>query len=330
MKRILPLSFLLLLKATTAFCQIPVPAEKETAPVQQNLDIFSLTPVDWAIGAEDIAFISVSDIYPLSGNPDSLAVPELPEQPFEAIQYLVLTGQYRAQLLATTGISEHDKVFVFDYATGKQRTFPVSKLKAVACIDGYAREHDMPLTPSEYMIGFAIDKTALAGFGGPYYLYTLVSIGQKSPFAEKLTPVAWNKTDPKQFPATQKGAMLREESGGFLPNATYSCTLGSLDYLVCEGISGVEEQPAYHVLIRNNRSKIILFENFYSASEGTSMAPLNLTDTDTDSLQWTGQLFKNRNPVIFGFTFESYSCDNIAFIGTLQEEDIYVKCDNRN
>lgn len=328
MRFIVPLSALLCLTTLSAFQPARASVgEKVVNPEKKNPGIFILTTIELTKETEHIAFISVSEIYRISEHPDSLAIPDISEKTFEESQYLPLTGKYRNQFLTGTGISEQDQVFIFDYASGKQLSFPVQKLQVVACVDPYTGAEDMPLRPWHYMIGFAIDKSKLAKIEKPYYATALASIGKTSPFEAKLTPLAWKKTDPKLFPSTVKSQELREELASFYPKTTYSFTLDSLDYFVQEGSHG-ENNPSRHVLVQDNRSKAVVFERVYMTSESTGMAPLNFQDAEY-VLQWTGQLFKGRDPVIFGFTYESFSCEEISFIGT-SSEDIYIKCDNRH
>jgi hypothetical protein len=332
MKRIFPFLFLLLI-AFSSF-QKTHNASRTENPAnrivenQETPDVYDITPVEWAKGAENVAFISVSEKYPLSEHPDSLAIPDISDRPFDEVQYLGVNGKYRRQFLSRTGISEHDKVFVFDYSTGNLLSFPVKKLNVVACINAYASEKNAPFDQSDYMIGFAVNKALLAGIEDPYYNHTLVAIGKESPFAgEKLTLIEWEKTDAKRFPVklTQAGKQLK----GFREKETYFFRMDSLDYFLREDIrNGVREKR--HVLVLNNQSKEVLFERVYKASEGTSIAPLNLSDPEyPETLQWTGPLFKDKSPVIFGFLFHSFDCERIAFIGNPQAE-FAIKCDNRH
>ncbi len=45
--------------------------------------------------------------------------------------------------------------------------------------------------------------------------------------------------------------------------------------------------------------------------------------------QWTGKLFKDYPPVLFGFVWQSFGCDNIDII-QLPLTTIPILCDNRH
>ncbi|MFI8605669.1 hypothetical protein ACIGCP_14490 [Cellulophaga baltica] len=74
------------------------------------------------------------------------------------------------------------------------------------------------------------------------------------------------------------------------------------------------------------------FEVDISEGESSSKAPLRIKGEKYDyeeNLQYVGRLFKNRPPVVFGFTFKSFGCPSINFIDK-NELPIFILCDNRH
>ncbi|OOV49996.1 hypothetical protein B1J94_03585 [Leptospira kirschneri serovar Grippotyphosa] len=69
----------------------------------------------------------------------------------------------------------------------------------------------------------------------------------------------------------------------------------------------------------------MVFETFYSLHTGSTFVDL---DSVRWRRQWTGKMFKNRPPVIFGFFYEDYKCEVIDFL-KLPKSGILISCDNR-
>lgn len=301
---------------------------------QEPLDIYTIYDVDHAKGGEQVAFVSLSDTHYLSEHPDSLPIPDISEKPYDSIQYFKLTGKYRKRFLEGTNVSEDDKLFLYNYATGKQKSFTVKQLTVAACINVYSSENDMPFQPYYYEFGFGIDSVLVTEFNTDgYFENVLVYVGKESPFTgEPLDLIKWKKVDNSQFPEMKMGAETAEELKGSKLKETYVGTIDSLDFFVQEGTKVVYEyeNQVRHIVVLNNKTKEVVFERGFVESEGIGMAPLNLLNLDyPDELQWTGRLFKDRSPVIFGFLYHSFDCERIAFIGGEQNE-FPINCDNRH
>lgn len=76
----------------------------------------------------------------------------------------------------------------------------------------------------------------------------------------------------------------------------------------------------------------MIFEKFYCVHEEPSLVPLNVVGHAKDwrsKTQWTGEIFKDRPPVIFGFLFHSSGCPSIDFIEQ-SENSVRINCDNRH
>jgi hypothetical protein len=296
-------------------------------------DIYYLNTIEWEKGTEEIAFVSLSEIYPLSNHPDSLAIPDISDMPYDSIRNFKLTGKYRKQFFRETEISENDNIFIFNYSTGKLLSFPLRKLALVAALNAYTSENDAAFSQEDYMIGFAINKSLLTEIDGEHYNYVLVAVGKKNPFAiQKLELINWKKVAIEEFPRLKSRSTIVSQLKGFRTQETYCFKSPKYDYFIQE-FKRKEfdyERSARHVLIINATSGKTELEEVFIESEGCGMAPLNLESKEyPDRNQWTGQLFKGRNPVVFGFTFHSFDCSSIYFIGEPRAR-IITKCDSRH
>lgn len=300
---------------------IPVPEKKE------ELVLFDMIPIE---GNQDVGFISLSDVHPLSEHPDSLAIPDVSEKPIDSIRYFKLEKKYRKRFLTATGISENDQVFIFDYSTDRMLSFPVSKLNVIAHLNVYASDDDAPFSQLDYMIGFEVDQKDLKGINSRYFGEVLVVVGKKNPFVRgKMKPIVWKKIDKKQFPLAKMSPEGAKKTKRFAAGNAYTFTKDSLQYYVQE-LSMGEYHAGRRLVVLNTKTDQVLLERVYEDSEGVGMAPLNHKTKEHEFLdQWTGQLFKDRAPVLFGFQYFSFSCPEISFIEK-KGEDIYIHCDNRH
>lgn len=309
-----------------------VEAKKEVASIpEQDIDLESgLFDLQSENGNEQMGFISLSDIYPLSEHPDSLAIPDVSGKPFDSIRCFKLDKEYRKRFLAETGISENDRVFIYDYAANVLVSFWVKKLNVVANLNGYASEEDAPFSQFDYMIGFEIDRNLLKGIKDKYFNNTIVFVGAKNPFVRgALKRVMWKKIEKKQFPLSKMSKKTLLLPKGYKHGGSYTFTKDSLQYYV-QDFSQEYWVVARRLLVIHSKTGEVIFERVYELSEGTGMAPLNNTNPDVgNDIQWTGILFKNKAPVLFGIQYFSFSCPEISFLDK-KEKDIYINCDNRH
>ncbi len=268
-------------------------------------------------------FVSLSDNYPLSEHPDSLAVPDILINHGE--RYLELTGKYRSRLLKTTSIAETDSVYIYDYTERNMYAFPVNGLKTVAILTPYDMAGGKKFQ-SDYMIGFEIDPKTIKT-EHEYLENYFASTGPINPFSNMdLHPIIWQNTDSSCFPLGQnipKYSMLKPSDRR---NNTLEYIEGDLVFYTQDIIDTNGTFKARHVRVINIYSRDIVFDNLYTYSEGTSVNGLN----DNNFMkQWTGKLFKNQPPVLFGFIYQSFGCIQIPYI-TNPYSFINLFCDNRH
>ena len=170
--------------------------EKETqASNRKDLNLFYLWEWDGSKG-KNTYFVSLSDIYVLSENPDSLAIPNFLDEgrDKEGLSYFELIYIYRKRFLTNTKIAEEDSLFIFDYSTNALRSFQIKSLKVVAHSNIYEDASSCPCNQYDYMIGFELNRN-IFDEGEKNSIHKLVYVGKKSPFfIGGMKPIVWQKT----------------------------------------------------------------------------------------------------------------------------------------
>lgn len=283
-----------------------------------NFRIFDLYTLE-NTGKYDL-FISLSDIYN-----DSTAVPNdiienQKSKTFAELQHIELTGIYREKLLKGTSLSEMDALYLYNYKEAKLQKFPIRDLKSVANLNLYASEGE-EISYYDYMIGFQLNESKNSDeIASNKSDYSLAYFGKESPFsAEKLVPIHWKKTRRENFPLSLKNEQNLGE--------TYLAKFEDFIYYI------QDHQDDYGIGKRDFavvQGKKIIFTKTFKKGEGAEFSPLNFIDNiEYNDGQWTGRLFKNKPPVVFGFVSESFGCESITFLDS-SYPTLYVDCDNRH
>lgn len=283
----------------------------------QDFHIFDLYSIE--NGDRDDIFISLSDIYH-----DSITVP--PEIinnqkniPFAERKHFELPTFYRQKLLKGTKLSENDTLYLLNYKDNILEKFPIRNLKAVANLNLYSGEDDDVLD-YYYMIGFQLNKTESREDAMKKINYSLAYFGKENPFAsQKLSPVKWENSSLKELP-------IKIESKLKL-GKTYKYKVGEIQCFLQDLM--LEKEISERKLVAIKNGKVIL-EKTYTKGEGAEFAPLNFVDSaEYTDYQWSGNLFKGKPPVVFGFVSESFGCSAITFLDN-SYPDLYTDCDNRH
>lgn len=299
--------------------------ETQEGPRKESIDLFTITPKD----SSDVAFVSLSDIYPVNDEKDTLALPNIEKIGKYNAVYFTFDKNYRKRFLSKTNISETDSVFIIDYAKNKHVSFAVKNLKTAAFLNGYSFEEDWPYHNYDFMIGFEISKKYLSGFS-EYYRDALVYVGKENPFSkEPLKAINWKKVAAKEYPSKAMKNQDRTLLKGKITGNTYLYKTDSYQYLLQDYLESNKTIYGRRLLVVDSKTKEVVIEKLYCQSEGTSPAPLNYDESDDAINQWTGKLFKNKPQVIFGFEYMSFGCPNISIIDKSNEE-IFLQCDNRH
>ena len=283
-----------------------------------DLKIFDLYSMENS-GKYDV-FIPLSDIYN-----DSLAIPNdiienQKTKTFAELKHFELSGNYREKLLKGTSLSESDTLFLYNYKEAKLQKFPISDLKSVANLNLYTSEGD-EISSYDYMIGFQLNQSENSDdIALEKTNYSLAYFGKENPFScEKVMPIHWKKTARDQFPLPLKNQQNLGE--------TYVAKFENLTYYIQDykGEYGIYKRDFAVV-----KDKKVIFTRAYTTGEGAEFSPLNFIDNNEyNDWQWTGKLFKDKPPVVFGFVSESFGCPSITFLDSSYPE-IYTNCDNRH
>ncbi|PWH82942.1 hypothetical protein DIT68_13685 [Brumimicrobium oceani] len=259
--------------------------------------------------------ISMSEVYPLSPHPDSAAIPELKEMNASEIAYFTLNAEYRTRFLDGTNTSENDTIFIYDYVNNSLSTIPVSLAKLVAMLSPYEIGGKYELTQHEYMIGFEVDELLLNQ--GNHDEASLVYVGQKNPFLkDKLKNIEWKEINSSEIPYTRS----RQNHPEMIPEKAYTYKNEDKSYFI-QNFLRYNYVWAKHLLIIDAKTKTKIIDTMLYSGEGSDF-------TELDS-QYTGQLFKEKPEVIFGFNYHSFGCSLIYFMDK-KEQPVEVKCDNRH
>ena len=288
----------------------------------QNTDIFELNVFERP-GSDTVGFVSLSEVLYISEHPDSTFMPEITEMPEDSAsnyERIVLKDSIRKSVLSQSGLRENDRLFVYAFSKNILISIKLKELPLVAQLSPYA--YEWPYHQEDYQIGFELTKKQLQGLN-VMYTWALVTIGKKHPFeVGKMSNIVWQPISTSVFP-TEK-LSLKEESDLSSPmleaGASYMATYDTLVFYTQE-LMRDSEQAGKRLLVLGKNSQQNIFEHTYYNGESTMIA--------TPEEQYTGVLFKNRPPVVMGFTWESFGCPSIQFINP-EKQTIVIRCDNRH
>jgi hypothetical protein len=233
----------------------------------------------------------------------------------------------RKQFLEKTKISEFDKIYIYEIDTDAIITYNITDLQIAACINIYFSGEHHEKSEFDYEFGFDLGKH----YNGRN---NFVFIGKNNPFQTgKLKPIIWKKIDSKTFPKKFNSEIIHDDRKiwleGFEPAESYTFTNENLDYYIQNLTKDGRFKHRYIVVI-NSKTEKVVFENVQIDSESTSLMPLITENTnDYYENQWTGELFKNKPTIMFGFLSYSFGCPSITVLDET-EPAIPILCDNRH
>lgn len=181
-------------------------------------------------------------------------------------------------------------------------------------------------THSGIEIGFKITNINL-DLMGEYYRNTFVYIGNSNPFQTRnVHPIQWRQVDSTLFPSNIKSTNHKPWFDSYSRREVFQFSTDSLTYLIQNLTSSKETLQARHLIIKESISDSVLFNMVYNDDEGTGLSPLfNVKE----NIQWTGQIFKDKPSIVYGFLLVSFGCPWIDFVG-VKESSIRILCDNRH
>ena len=295
----------------------------------QEIAVFYVIPFEKEAN-QTVGFISMSDVYALSENPDSAAIPPMEEVGIEQASFFYLDSIYRKRFLEGTHIRPNDSVFIYNYVNHLSASFSVTSLKVLAKLNDYRTDDDWPHDPYDYQIGFEIPTADWKRLNRNYST-PLVCIGKSNPFVKgQMKPLVWTKIPDKEFPLsaidTSDGRSLRNVKRG----TAYRASSNGFHVYVQDILSSENGNlAARHCIVTDRKTSSVVRNDCFYDSESTLPTPLNLMTPEKMINQFEGQLFKGKPPVILGFEYVSFGCEKIMFL-LKEHSPIYINCDNRH
>ncbi|WP_397362348.1 hypothetical protein [Olleya sp. R77988] len=233
--------------------------------------------------------------------------------------YTAFNKEERLKFFKTNKINQLDTVFV--YSINKIYKLVVKDLGVVSVPDGYG---------SGFRVGLDLH--------GKVKNVEFAYLGKENPFIEKqLMPIVWNKIDKKSVPNSFNKQSIHSSYRWWYNDVelvnSYKYSNKEFDFYLQELKRNYSKD--YYLVIIDSKTKEFVLENLYSDSESTSPASLsfvNINNKKQDGYkheQWTGYLFKDKPPVVFGFQYHSFGCPSINFIET-PKTYVPIYCDNRH
>jgi len=298
----------------------------DNAHGKDDFSLFELSNLE--DGGDTLMLVSVSDVDTLSRDINPNVIPDQAGKRPDQSRRFKLTSGYRKRLLKSTGISESDSLFIYDYANDLITAFSISSLNAVATLSPYADTPDEKHDEIDYMLGFQIEPASNPKID--YFNTTKLSIciSHTNPFARgQMKPVIWSKADAKSFPKVSFREADKKVLKGYVLSGTY--TFQSNDHHFNLQTYTKDGESIEHIIILNDAKKIV-YQNLFYEQESSSPATLSFINGKQNPLeQWTGTLFKNKPPVILGFEYANFGCAVIPYIDGSNHYTV-LNCDNRH
>lgn len=283
------------------------------SPLISNVKIFQATPFYRYTGSSENGFINLSEVYFKNEELEKaiLQGDDLPDT-------IILNAKQRALFLRRAEISESDSVYLYDVKTGDIFIYKVNDLPALARINTYFNENEYEKEESDFEFGFDLGKTYKNGYDN------FVFIGKENPFIKgKLKPIVWKEIDLGLF--KRKFNKIKE----FEP---YLSRKTSMVYLYQYDNFDFYFLDKQELIVVDVDKKSIVYSDYVHSDEGSTPTRLVMEDdakSGNEQSQWTGILFKNKPPVIFGFYSYSFSCEGISFLNR-SEPPLGILCDCRH
>ncbi len=166
---------------------------------------------------------------------------------------------------------------------------------------------------------FNLGKTNYEGFA---------VIGRENPFIEKgLKPLVFEKMTTKDIKNYSYKGLLSKNWNNDSNYSPYIERYENIRFFVKINEQNNEWKD---LIVVNTATKDFIYIN-QKESESTYKVPIirKSAKADYGGNQWVGRLFKNKPPIIFGFTGETFGCDIIYFLKK-DELPIITLCDNRH
>lgn len=291
----------------------------------QELEIYSLYKYP-----DNGGFISLTDQYPFHKYEDSsviadeyLHITDLSER-----GYHKLSDENRKTFLRRMGITRSDTLFIYNYLLDTLVQYEVEDIKLIAVLSPYGNQP--PPHPYYYMIGFEIDEKEIEIFGDSIY-NSFVYIGEGNPFIKGgLKAIEWEEIGANLFPTDISSPIKKVWFDTYSKGEVYKHETKQYRYFL-QNLNFKDQISARHLVIVELSTDSVVLNKIYNRGEGTGLSGIALKGEKRDYpiAQWTGELFRNKPSVVFGFLYHSFGCPGIDFLSE-EEGSIYIRCDNRH
>lgn len=229
----------------------------------------------------------------------------------------------KKELLNKMELFTTDTVFIYSFNENTVYKFVLSDLPVIAYINTYA-EGNSQLYTMDYEIGFNLQHRYQTS--GESFVF----VGSSNPFqTNKLIKMIWEEIDPKELPS-HLDTTLNNYFTKFAPNLgkAYTFSAENFRYFVQDFRNQYSLYQRYLFVI-DTTSQEVVYHHLYSEGESANLNTLNTGNQEHYYKQWTGQAFKQKPWILYGFVSESFGCPAIRFFGDT-EPPIEIRCDNRH
>ena len=269
-------------------------------------------------------FVNLSELYPFDYENESTTIIPKDKLGQEPIQFSKNQGN---EILKRIGFSKKDSLYIFSFSKDSVYKIPISEFKMIAYLNPYTRG-DRNTKEYEYEIGLNLeDKFSDKGDNFAY-------VGIENPFQTgKIKPLIWSKTDNDNFPL-QKPNINNQNKSDNISVETYTLSLLHFKYFIQSHIYHTNNRSRvrrHQLIVIDTTNNKITTELNYHSSESISISPVYKSSDEKmeNYYSWTGELFKNKPPIIYGMYGNSFGCSTVDFI-TANEPSIRIFCDNRH
>ncbi len=175
-------------------------------------------------------------------------------------------------------------------------------------------------------IGFKVSSLPLNTMG--YFARnTFVHIGKSNPFKTGgVHPIKWIEVDSTLFPNNIKSTNHNDWINSLSRGKVFKFKTDDYTYLI-QTLKYSDNRPAgRHLLVFQDHTETMVFNHVYMNTESAGISPIL---TQYENNQWTGQVFKDKPPILYGFLDISFGCPLIDFIGG-NEPSMEILCNNRH
>ncbi len=298
---------------------------------KQNMeDLHIYSTYSFEINTGDIVnLIPLTDSYPWTEHKDSLAISNhyLGNIKTDNNNYHQLDSNFRSRFLGRMNISEDHNIFVYNVSRDKIFTYRVKDQPLVGILTPYGAQDQ--IQQYDYIIGFDLNETLKKGINYTETIFTY--IGKENPFQTgQLQELIWSKIDYNLFKTNINWNNATFKIRYDPLKDVYLFSMENLDYYLINLVEN-DQLRDRHLIIVDRSSKTIMADFYYSEGESSSLAPITIKGAQQGSSggQWTGKMFKNAPPIIFGILYHTFGCPKIDIISE-SRSSIRLRCDNRH